>query len=135
MQQNTTGNANAVPETEKIQFTTPQEMEKYEGMLDQKFVKLGNNGEPDPKLKNYFFQIVSMHPSQPAGMLGEGSFMEFGIQKFDKTKVRVEEKNGIKVRIPEPVRARDDNGRCVDDHADFFIDAKQFLKSYQSDTE
>ena len=136
LQQKPQGNADAVPQTdEKIEFTTPEEMEKYEHLIDQKYVKVDATGNPDKKHKSFYYQIVSMHPSQPAGFLGEQFVIEFGIQKFDKTKVHIEEKNGSKIRVSEMVRAWDDAGRCVDAGANFFISAKDFLKQYQRDTE
>lgn len=129
-----TGNATAVPETDAIiPFTTPEEMEKYELLLDAKYVRLGKTGEPDPKHKKYFYQIVSMHPAQMAGQLGNDVIIEFGIQKFDKTKFRIEEKNGSKVRHPEMVKAWDEHGHLIDPLANFFTPAAKFLKEYQRD--
>lgn len=128
-----TGNAKAVPEPieEKIQFTTPEEMEKFEGLLDKSFVRA------DGTDKNFIWKIVSMHPAQPAGSeyLGDDFVVQFGIQKFDKTKVRIDDKNGTKVRYPTAVQAWDENGRCLDPWANKFIDANEFLKKFKREVD
>lgn len=85
------GNAAGEPKTieERYRFTTPEDIRKYEDLFakDKTFIRVDKDGKPLESDKNFFWRIVSMHPTVPDGVLGTSKFYTtFGLSKFDRTK-------------------------------------------------
>jgi len=130
-------------EPEKIQWTTPKEMEQYERMLDKNFVKVDDKGEPDSKSKKFFYTLTGMHPYCPKGVTASADNFKvaFQVQKFHRNEF-VE----VNQQTPQGVRSSKRNKQCfkhelndsgnwvvVDEDADFHMDAKEFLKKFKQE--
>jgi hypothetical protein len=119
---------------EPVQFITPEEMEKYESLLDTPHVRA------DGTDKEYVWKVVSMHPSVPTGSeyLDDRFQVQFLIQKYHKNIFDTVEKNGNKRKVQRAVNGFDIDRNtnsvvCIDNAASQFIDSRDFLKKFKKD--
>jgi len=135
--QTKTGNTDAVPE--QIQWTTPEQLEKYDKLFSVKhFVKKGKDGKPDSKDADYFYEIVATVPTQPSGYLGNETVLQFSIQKYSATQfdnVTTDRRNAITgkpivEKKPKMVAMRSPSNPDGELDASFYIDADRFANEY-----
>ncbi len=115
------------------EYTTTEELEKFEAAMDKTFVRLGGDGKPLASDKEYFYRVLSCHPQASGVGLVESEYrLQFNVQKYHRGKFSEEVNDaGKKVKKHLPVSQFDENGRLVDTHASFFIDAGKFMKEWR----
>jgi len=136
----------AAPPTDKIEFVTPEEAEKFERMLFKNYVRIGKDGKPDKESKKFLFRIIGVHPYEKPGMVTmQNQFlMRFEVQKFHRNKFvthkvtegnsKVETKDNEKVDQFK-VRADGEGFELNDPEANRFVDCRDFLSEYIQDEE
>jgi len=134
------------PETDKIEFVTPSEAEKFERMLFKNYVRLGKDGKPDKESKKFFYRIIGVHPyEKPSMVTMQNQFlMRFEVQKFHRNKfvtqkategnTTIDKKDNEKV---DQFKIRDDGEgyELNDSDANRFVDCRVFSQEYVPDEE
>lgn len=126
---------------ERYKFTTPQEMQKYEELFfkDKTFIRVDKDGKPLESDKNFFWRIVSMHPTVPEGVLGTQKFYTtFGLSKFDRTQFTSTASTGGRQErkyLPVPAYSLNADGEVIDSDpwAAPHIKADDFFKQFKAE--
>jgi hypothetical protein len=132
----TKGNASIeVPITERYNFASSSDVEKYEQMLadDRNYVRVDKDGKPDRKHKDYFWKIVSLHPTVPQGVFGTSTFIvTFGLQKFSRKQFEtIDAGGGRKSKKYLAVRQYGETGELLDEDASPHYSASKFLAEFR----
>ncbi len=110
-------------------YTTPEELEQYETMLEKNFIRKDN----DKDAKLFHYKIISLHP-RFMGAREDEAIQQFNVQKYHKDKfVNVPGVNGKTQKQNVACEQFDDNGKKVCDDASFFMDCEKFVKQFKAE--
>jgi hypothetical protein len=129
------------PPEERYKFTTPEQIRQYDDLFakDKTFIRVDKDGKPLESDKNFFWRIVSMHPTVPEGVLGTQKFFTtFGLSKFDRTKfTETHTSGGRKERkyLPVSAFATNADGEVIDSDpwAAPHLKADDFFKQFKAE--
>ncbi len=134
-----------MPVSDKIEFVTREEAEKFERMMFKNYVRT-KDGKPDKDSKKFLFRIIGCHPYERPGMvtMQHQFLMRFEVQKFHRnkfvTRKASEGNSSVEVKDNEKVeqfkvRADGEGFELNDAEANRFVDCRQFSQEYILDEE